>query len=684
MENNAICPKCGKYIAVAEYEDAAVCPECGAAIVVAGAMERYKKATTPTAACTNCGEHIVIDVSEEAAICPSCGAAIIVERAVQKFIEETTEFLVKDGVLVRYNGTGGDIVVPDGVREIGSGLFFDGENDNTTLTSVVIPEGVDTIGNSAFRWCRNLRRVDLPAGLRSIGDSAFLGCAGLKKIDIPSSVTELGDEAFSYCCSLESVTLPDGVTDFDRGHFLMNDLPSGCESKLKRINIPAGLTSFSAEDFYGCGNVTDIHVARGNAAFKVVDGVLYSKDGKALVMYPAGRSDESFRVPDGVESISDYAFAFAHLREIYIPRCVTFIGRLAFSASELRYVELENTEWYTDCEGFGTSYGEDACDPELFARMISGNVRDGEDDISEEALKCASVTVPVGATGATKGDRVDELPAAGSKEAPVYPKEFEVRDGVLVGYKGAKTARSITVPAGITCIANGVFLDYKSLERVVLPEGIKTIRSMAFSGCESLCEVNFPDSLREIGDSAFHMCRSLHSIDLPDGLTKIGIAAFNLTGLLSVSIPAGVKELTHTFCQCEELESVTFKPHSELKRVVGAFMNCKRLGEISFPKSLELLETPFAWCEKLTYIKIPQSVKRVSSLIDRYCTGVTHVVFSDPRGWLCNKKGIRPSHPKYSEKLFKPFPEKKMLDPIRMAKLMRGALKHAEFKMSNK
>ena len=129
---------------------------------------------------------------------------------------------------------------------------------------------------------------------------------------------------------------------------------------------------------------------------------------------------------------------------------------------------------------------------------------------------------------------------------------------------------------------------------------------------------------------------------------------------------------------------MTFKPHSELKRVVGAFMHCKRLGEISFPKSLELLETPFAWCEKLTYIKIPQSVKRVSNLIDRYCTGVTHVVFSDPRGWLCNKKGIRPSHPKYSEKLFKPFPEKKMLDPIRMAKLMRGALEHAEFKRSNK
>lgn len=684
MENNAICPKCGKYITVDECEDAAVCPECGAAIVVASAIEKYKKATTPTAACTKCGEHIVIDVSEDAAICPKCGAAIIVERAVRKFVEETTEFLIEDGVLVRYNGKGGDIIIPDGVREIGSALFFDGESDNTTLTSVVIPEGTKRIGSNAFRWCKNLRTVILPAGLLAIGDSAFLGCDSLKMIDIPASVTELGDEAFSYCRSLVSVTLPERIKEFEHGYFMMNDLPAGCESALKRINIPEGLTSFSAEDFYGCSNVSSIHVARGNSAFKVVDGVLYSKDGRELVMYPAGRSDESFRVPEGVERICDFAFAFAHLREIYVPRFVTSIGRLAFSCAELKRVELENTEWYTDGEGFGTDYGEDACDPELFARMISGNVRDGEDDISEERLKCDPPTAPAGSTGVSKGERVDELPTAGLGEIHVFTKEFEVKDGVLLNYKGGNDARAVTIPAGITCIANGTFLDFKALEKVYLPEGIKNIRSMAFSGCENLVEVNFPDSLCEIGSAAFHGCKKLEQIDLPDGLKKIGSEAFKLTGLKSVSIPAGVQKLEFTFCQCEKLEKVIFKPHSELKSVHSAFMHCKSLADITLPKSLESLETPFSWCENLTYVKIPPNVKRVHNLIDRYCTAVTHVVFSDPRGWLCNKKGIGPSHPKYSEKLFKPFPEKKMLDPIKLAKIMRGALECAELKKTNR
>lgn len=56
------------------------------------------------------------------------------------------------------------------------------------------------------------------------------------------------------------------------------------------------------------------------------------------------------------------------------------------------------------------------------------------------------------------------------------------------------------------------------------------------------------------------------------------------------------------------------------------------------------------------------------------------MVFADPSGWLCNEKGIGPAHPKYSEKLYKPFPEKKMLDPIKMAKLMPHAFEYAEFK----
>lgn len=51
-----------------------------------------------------------------------------------------------NGVLVKYVGSGGDVVIPDGVTSIGDSAFADCEY----LYSVRIPYGVTSIGNNAF------------------------------------------------------------------------------------------------------------------------------------------------------------------------------------------------------------------------------------------------------------------------------------------------------------------------------------------------------------------------------------------------------------------------------------------------------------------------------------------------------------------------------------------------------
>ena len=84
-------------------------------------------------------------------------------------MSEKCDFVIKDGVLEKYTGSGGDVVIPNGVK---------------------------TIGNWAFRNCLSLCNISIPDSVTSIGDEAFSWCHGLEHITIPESVTSIGDEAF--------------------------------------------------------------------------------------------------------------------------------------------------------------------------------------------------------------------------------------------------------------------------------------------------------------------------------------------------------------------------------------------------------------------------------------------------------------------------------------------------------
>ena len=55
------------------------------------------------------------------------------------------DFIIRKGVLVKYTGHDHNVVIPEGVTEIGKLAFL-----NCILESLVIPEGVTKIGNSAF------------------------------------------------------------------------------------------------------------------------------------------------------------------------------------------------------------------------------------------------------------------------------------------------------------------------------------------------------------------------------------------------------------------------------------------------------------------------------------------------------------------------------------------------------
>ncbi len=86
------------------------------------------------------------------------------------------------------------------------------------------------------------------------------------------------------------------------------------------------------DDFTG---LKKFEVDKENKDLASEDGVLYNKDKKHLIAYPADKEDEEFTVPDGVEEIAPHAFKNAkNLKKIVLPDSVKRIGRGAFEGCE--------------------------------------------------------------------------------------------------------------------------------------------------------------------------------------------------------------------------------------------------------------------------------------------------------------------------------------------------------------
>ena len=88
--------------------------------------------------------------------------------------------------------------------------------------------------------------------------------------------------------------------------------------------------------------IKHIEVEGGNKNFISVDGVLFDKSMRALMLYPAGRKDKEYRIPDGVQIIFQHAFAGAkHLEKVVIPESMQHIKDMAFrNCCNLRQITL--------------------------------------------------------------------------------------------------------------------------------------------------------------------------------------------------------------------------------------------------------------------------------------------------------------------------------------------------------
>jgi len=210
------------------------------------------------------------------------------------------------GVLRRYIGPGGDVIIPKSwhIELIGTRAFSECHN----LTSITIPDGVCYIGGNAFNKCENLKSVTLPDSATVICKYAFMDCSALTSITIPYGTTTIDTHTFSGCHSLENVTIPDSVTSIEVGAFM------GCWA-LKSITIPDGVTSIGRAAFQWCHSLANVTIP---------DSVT-SVGGSA---FDGCRSLKSITIPDGVTSILLYTFSGCHaLTDVTLLGNVTSIAK---------------------------------------------------------------------------------------------------------------------------------------------------------------------------------------------------------------------------------------------------------------------------------------------------------------------------------------------------------------------
>lgn len=124
-------------------------------------------------------------------------------------------FQIENGVLVSYDGSTPDVIIPSCITEIGGSAFLYRHN----LKSVIITGNVKKIGSRAFEGCSNLEKVIIPEGVTTIEQEGFRRCSNLNELVLPKSVTAIGYSAFQNCTNLNEIVIPEGVTTIGRWAF---------------------------------------------------------------------------------------------------------------------------------------------------------------------------------------------------------------------------------------------------------------------------------------------------------------------------------------------------------------------------------------------------------------------------------------------------------------------------------
>ena len=143
--------------------------------------------------------------------------------------------------------------------------------------------------------------------------NSFDGYKEATKVIVKGTFTKIGENVFCDRPSLTEIILPDSIEYIDNHLFAY--------SSIKSFHIPLSLSSITGlQPFDQCPTLEEFTIDPNHQYYKVVDGVLFSKDMKTIVCYPGGKKGTLYSIPYGVEITFNAAIGYnEELKNIIIP-----------------------------------------------------------------------------------------------------------------------------------------------------------------------------------------------------------------------------------------------------------------------------------------------------------------------------------------------------------------------------
>ena len=567
--------------------------------------------------------------------------------------------------------------------------------NNSTIpnaTSVTMPNTIVLIEANAFKG-KNLRSIMIPSSVTTVEDGAFSQMAALTTINVAPGNTHFysndgvliekigsNDWVASYPVAKTGTeyAVPEGIYGVRTGAFQ-------CAANLIKLTLPASLKeSPSSAEFTGyssAAKLANIEVATGNTAFKSIDGVLVSLDGKKLIAYPNAKpgaasslpayqgvigqpSASVYKIPDGVEIVGQAAFAQVNGLTAIELNEVKKLEKGAFDKqTKLRNVRLGSSVDTIEEGAFGGNQNLTAFDVDLLNPNYTS-----DDGVIYNADKTELVLFPGG-----KGGEYTTLPTTikirrrafyyNNVLAKVnFNKNLEVIDGDA--FQATTELKNITFEAPARVKSIGTFAFQGSgLTELNIPASLQTVDWSAF-GFSKLKKITVADGsqLQSINKEAFNGCKDLEEFTFEGSstLNKIQKDAFSGDDKLkSFVIPEKVTVLERgAFNGASGLETITFKQPATMTIIgEGAFQGAQALKKIELPSTVTTIsKDAFNTCSSLTEIVVPASVISIDptgfqecAKLEKFTVDKNNNVYSSVDGFLLSK----------DKKILKSFPPAK-------------------------
>lgn len=308
------------------------------------------------------------------------------------------------------------------VVRVEDGIFFQIDGDTITVLDRV-PAGVAPINLDDVRWAVR-EKIDPDLLYDEDGDD--------KDVFLGDFAMNLSIRTVVFSEGIENIAPIDAFEAFAR---------------LERIVFPSTAKQIDMR-MKAIASVSAFEVAQGNPLFTAVDGVLFAKDGKTLVLFPPGKG-AAYAIPEGTEHIAPNAFRDnMALKSVSLPRSMTRIGERAFSRCfALQTVSLPITLTHIEKAAFYECLALDAVVIPPGVQVVETRAFVGCEKLREVVVPSAQTKVEPGA--------INSVPA----DIAIYAPEgsWAHRWAMACGMRWAEpggTARRLTPSMGEAAVVN--------------------------------------------------------------------------------------------------------------------------------------------------------------------------------------------------------------------------------------